>query len=247
MSEPIFSNRYEIKYLVETRRLPEIQEALSDFFEPDVHAHGDGGYYNYSIYFDSPHYEYYSEKVEGQLTRLKPRLRLYLDSPEAQPSAYFLELKGRHDRIVLKRRERISQGFAQSILSNGPIDATAAELESSTIGEFFYLMNRRNLQPRVTVLYRRLPFNATFYPHVRVTFDTLVQCSFKTALNNPPHAFGAAVPFNWFILELKYNDKIPQLLMNRMNALELRQRSISKYAVSLEKCYQSLNNGHSME
>ncbi len=240
MPPTAFTNRYEIKYLVETRRIDEIKAKLSDFFEPDPYSVADKGYYVYSIYFDSPRYNFYSEKREGQLTRIKPRIRTYLRALEAPPERFFLELKGRHDRIILKRREEISREFALALLRpcRGALDPR--DLESPTLSEFVFLADRDNLLPCVTVLYRREPFNAAFYPGLRLTFDTRIQSSFRTSLDNPQHVFSEAIPFNYFVLELKYNDKIPRLFLDRLSQLELKQQSFSKFAVSLERCYDAL-------
>ena len=240
MSETAFTNRYEIKYLVRMQRLEEVRDALSGYFEPDDHAGPGGGYYNYSIYFDSPHLDFYTEKREGNLVRIKPRIRLYRSEPDAQASSYFLELKGRYDRIVLKRRARITQEFAESVLTPGPMAVTDAELESSAVGEFVYLVNRLNLSPCVTVLYRREPMNAVFYRDVRITFDTMIQGSLRTSLDNPPDTFTEALPCNWFMLELKYNNVLPRMLIRQLNALGLQQQSVSKFAIALEGCYKDL-------
>lgn len=240
MPQVAFTNRYEIKYLVESRRLEEVKAKLAGFFEPDPYAIADRGYFVYSIYFDSPRYNFYSEKREGQLTRIKPRIRTYLRAPEAPPENFFLELKGRYDRIVLKRREAISRDMAQAMLTSSHGNFSPRELESPTLGEFVFLAERDNLIPCVTVLYRREPYNATFYPGLRITFDTRLQCSLATRLDNPQHLFSDAIPFNYFVLELKYNDKIPRLFLDRLNQLELKQLSISKFAISLERCYDGL-------
>ena len=69
-----YTNRYEIKYRVPVRRLPEIEREIGDFLIRDVNGDQNGGYYNYSVYFDSPDYRYYTEKREGELTRIKPRI-----------------------------------------------------------------------------------------------------------------------------------------------------------------------------
>jgi len=42
------------------------------------------------------------------------------------------------------------------------------------------------------------------------------------------------------MLELKYNNKIPRLFLDRLNQLELKQLSVSKFAISLESCFDSL-------
>lgn len=237
MSDTAFTNRYEIKYVVRMQRLDEIRDALSGFFEPDSHVGPGGAYYNYSIYYDSPLYDFYTEKREGNLIRKKPRIRLYRSTPDAPASNFYLELKGRYDRIVLKRRDKITRDLAERLLSPGPTELTERELESSVLGEFVYLQDKFNLLPCVTILYRREPMNAVFYDNVRITFDTMIQSSLLTSLDNPNDSFTDAMPFNWFMLELKYNNVLPRQLIRRLNALGLQQQSVSKFALGLEACY----------
>ena len=240
MSDTAFTNRYEIKYLVRMQRLEEIRDALSGFFVPDDHAGPSGGYYNYSIYYDSPLYDFYTEKREGNLTRIKPRIRLYRSEPDAPASNFYLELKGRYDRIVLKRRDRITRDLAQTLLASGAPELSDRDLESSVLGEFLYLKNKFNLSPCVTIRYRREPMNALFYSNVRLTFDTLIQSSLVTTLDNPHDTFAEALPMEWFMVELKYNDVIPRLLIRQLNALGLQQLSVSKFAIGLEGSYDEL-------
>lgn len=242
VSETAFTNRYEVKYLVRMQRLNEIRDALSGFFEPDDHAGPSGGYYNYSIYYDSPHFGFYTEKREGNLIRIKPRIRLYRSEPDAPASNFYLELKGRYDRIVLKRRDRITRDLAQTLLSPGPIELSDSDLESSVLGEFAYLRNKFNLTPCITIRYRREPMNAVFYSNVRITFDTLIQSSLVTSLDNPNDTFTEALPMDWFMIELKYNDVLPRLLIKRFNALGLQQLSVSKFAIGLEGGYGDLRD-----
>lgn len=238
-----FTNRYEVKYLVETRRIDEIKAKLAGFFNPDRHSVAGAGYYVCSIYFDSPLHRFYSEKREGQLVRIKPRIRTYLSAPDATPDTFFLELKGRYDRIVSKRREAISHELALDMLRPVPPSLSPRDLESPTLSEFRYLVERFDLSPCVSVLYRREPFDAAFYPGLRLTFDTRLQCSFRTGLDNPPHAYSDAIPSNYCIVEVKYNDKIPRLFLSRLKQLELKRQSISKFAISMESCYESLLPG----
>ncbi|MDA1325278.1 MAG: hypothetical protein O3C34_11060, partial [Proteobacteria bacterium] len=68
----------------------------------------------------------------------------------------------------------------------------------------------------------------------------MIQSSLLTSLDNPDDSFTEALPFNWFMLELKYNDVLPRMLIQRLNALGLQQQSVSKFAVGLEGCYHDL-------
>lgn len=57
-----FTNRYEIKYLTSRARAEKLRDTVGEIFVVDEKAGGRGGYYNYSIYFDSPRYYFYREK-----------------------------------------------------------------------------------------------------------------------------------------------------------------------------------------
>ena len=235
-----YSNRYEIKYLVDSHRLPEIERALEGFLMPDENGKRTNGYFNYSIYFDSPHYQFYSEKREGDLVRIKPRIRLYRPALDAPPKAVFMELKGRYDRIVTKRRTPIDAEFAQQLLTTHPIVLDDRAVESPAMGEFYYLAHRFRLAPCVTVLYHRTAYYGAFYPGVRVTFDRVIRGSRMTTLNNPEDSFIGIIPTNQAVIELKYNDKVPEMLLGRFRSLGLQHTTFSKFAVALERTHDEI-------
>jgi hypothetical protein len=242
MTTQIFTNRFEIKYLTDARLLPDIKAALREFLRLDVNGVHSGGYYTRSIYFDSPDFRFYREKQEGELVRIKPRLRCYSPTADGQPTGMFLELKGRYDRIVEKRRAPIDAALAGKLLGETPAAPGAWSDDASVLGEFQYLSHRYCLAPCVSVLYHRTPYFGAFYPDVRVTFDRLILSSLATTMAAPSEDFSQAIPSNQLIVELKYNDKIPRLLLNRFNSLGLQQHTFSKFAVGLERCFRGLNS-----
>lgn len=235
-----FTNRYEIKYLVESERKAELRQALGNYFDLDPYGDAGGTYVNYSIYFDSPYYRFYGEKREGELIRIKPRIRLYKPTPSAPPAAIYLELKARYDRIVEKRRVEIDAEFAKRLLSPGPLRLTQRELENSVVAEFNYLVDRFALSPVVTVVYFRTAFNGRFQYDLRMTFDEELRCSLSTRLDVPPQSLQEVVPPSHFIVELKYNDHISELLLRKFRSLGLEQHTLSKYALTMEKAHDQM-------
>lgn len=239
---PAYTNRYEIKYLVPSAKIPEVRETLSGFFDCDPNGDGSGAYVNYSIYFDSGNYRFYNEKKEGEQIRIKPRIRLYRRSPTAPPSAMFLELKGRYERIVEKRRVPIDQDLAERLLSPGPLRLTPAETQSSVLAEFSYLHQRYALRPVNTVVYYRTAFNGRFQNDLRMTFDEELRCSLATDLTIAPSQTLVVVPPTQFILELKYSGKVSGLLLSKLRRLGLEQQTLSKFALSMEKSHDQMRD-----
>ena len=240
MTIATYTNRYEIKYLTDARAVPEIEAGLLDFLVPDKNGSGLHGYYNHSIYFDSPDFRFYREKREGELVRLKPRLRFYRPAPDAKPKAAFLELKGRYDRIVEKRRGPIGLDLAERLLTDSLFEPDRRAMESSAVREFYYLARRFCLAPCVSVLYHRAAYFGAFYPNVRVTFDRVIRCSRYTGPDGAEDALIYALRPDQLILELKYNDKIPRLLLKRFNSLGLQQVTFSKFGVAMERTHDEM-------
>lgn len=240
MDRSTYTNRYEIKYLVDVARLAEVERALEGFLVPDMNGGESHGYCNYSVYFDSPDYRFYCEKREGELVRLKPRVRLYRSALDAPAKAAFLELKGRYDRIVTKRRAPIDMALARDLLSGGPERLDARAPGPSVMGEFHYLAQRFRLAPCVTVFYHRTAYFGAFYPGVRVTFDRVVRGSRLTTLDNPEESFVDAIPASRMVMELKYNDKVPRMLLKRIHGLGIQHTSFSKFAVALERTHEGI-------
>ncbi len=227
--------RFEIKYLVHRKTLDRIHRRLSQYMKPDPHgADGAGGYFNHSVYLDSPRQRFYLEKHEGLLERIKPRVRAYRPGPREKPTAYFLELKRRRDKVVTKERVRVSERLAQSLLRPAFHDFENDVEQSPVLSKFQYLVKRFGLEPRVTVLYHRKAFYSDIFPNLRITYDTRLQSSWSTVLDSPPGAFRPTIPPNLLILEIKFTDLLPKIILREISAFELNQTTFSKYAVSVE-------------
>ena len=237
-----YTNRYEIKYVLPATRMPHVRSVLGELLVPDANNGSRGGYYNHSIYFDSPDYRYYTEKNEGILARTKPRLRFYRPEITAAPAAISLELKGRSDRIVTKKRCRIDSCTADALLNNPDPAVVLADNIDDASNEFSYLAHRYNLQPCVTVLYRREAYFSNLYKNVRVTYDSALLCSLSTQSDNPINSYVETLPAGQVVVEVKYNDQIPKILLSRLHALGIQHRTFSKYAVSLERSFEQLRS-----
>lgn len=243
-----YTNRYEVKYLVPAAKMPQVRRVLGELLVADTNSGSQGGYYNHSIYFDSPDLRYYTEKNEGDLVRTKPRLRFYRSAITSAPAAICLELKGRYDRIVTKKRCFVDAVTAESLLNDADPAAALAENDDDVSKEFHYLAHRYNLQPCVTVLYRREAFFSNIYKSVRVTYDSGLLCSLSTRSLNPVDSYLDTLPTGEVVVEVKYNDQIPKILLTRLQSLGIQQRTFSKFAISLERSYEQLrsNKFHSV-
>ena len=226
-------NRFEVKYLVATRAMPELSAALGEYVVPDPHAGGEQGYGVFSIYWDSPDFRHFWEKVEGIKYRRKLRFRRYLGSDQV-----FVEIKQRHDRTLQKRRatwpvERVVRAFGDG----HTVDWDA--VGDDKVGTEGLLMAQRyRLFPRMGILYRRRALFGAFDPELRVTFDSRIQ--YRTA------GLDIARPFDTgkyvldprvTVMEIKYNHRAPVWLTKMIRRHELRIVRMSKYCSAVDREY----------
>ena len=228
---PLLFDRFEIKYLLEKKKFDITRNVLSRILIADSNK----DYFIQSIYFDSPRYDFYTEKREGLLTRLKPRIRIYRSTRDAQPRDIFFEFKHRFDRTVIKERTRISPPLASALLKvkfSSHIDEIMA---SSVLSKFYYLSKKHTLKPVVNIIYHREAFFSRVFSNIRMTYDTGLSSTLSiNDLSLPISSLRPSIDPRYVILELKYNKTLPQIVLNHIQLAELQQLSISKYALCLE-------------
>lgn len=226
-------NRFEVKYLVPTRALPELSAELGDYVVPDPHSGGPQGYGVFSVYWDSPQFTFFWEKIEGLKYRRKLRFRRYLGGNEV-----FLEIKQREDRTLQKRRavwpvERVGRVFG---------DGTRLDWElvaDDPVGmEAMTMVERLRLSPRVGILYRRRALFGAFDPELRVTFDSRLQ--YRTAgldLARPFDTGKYLLDPRVSVMEVKYDHRAPVWLTKMARRHELNLVRMSKYCTAVDREY----------
>ena len=98
-------------------------------------------------------------------------------------------------------------------------------------------MRRHNLRPMATVFYQREAFSSPIYPGLRITFDRAISANCDISLNTPAEMFCPIIQPNEVIIEVKYNGRIPNIILQVVHRLNLQQVSISKYVTAAEKLF----------
>ena len=98
-------NRFELKYLLPLKAAEALKHDLRANLVPDDHGDEAGAYGLTSLYYDSPDFRFYWEKVDGIKFRRKLRIRCYAAAEPLTPQTpVFVEIKQRHNRVTQKRR-----------------------------------------------------------------------------------------------------------------------------------------------
>jgi len=237
MSTGLIKRRYEIKYLVDHHKAIEFEKRIAEYMYPDPNMsedEGRRGYYNHSIYFDNPRNRFYLEKHEGNLERIKPRIRGYRPHIGVPPSSFFLELKNRADRVVHKERSAINFDLVRKCLRQGVLDYSIFDSNDLVQNKFYYLWKRFNLTPVVAVNYHRRAFFSNRYPGLRITFDSDLQASRNFSFENKRVAYRYVLSPQQQVIEIKYNKFIPRALLLDIQKFEIQQSTYSKFAAAVE-------------
>lgn len=236
----MFANRYELKYIIQTKNMSKLLESFGQILTPDKNNKNNLGYYNHSIYFDTHKLRFYRDKQEGLLQRLKPRIRLYRGVKDFDIKSLFLEFKQKNDRTIFKNRVEIDTLTATDLLLG------CEQLYSDTIGnknettELFYQLSKKYLlRPKVAVNYKRFAYFSELYPKLRVTVDQSIEASLDVSLQAKKSSFVNILSPRYTLIEFKYDSKLPKFLSSIIRAHELKNVTFSKYSNAMEVAYET--------
>lgn len=218
--------RYENKYIVTDKQIGVLRYKLDKVLRLDPNVGNDKMYSIRSLYFDDYENSAYWDVVDGICERSKWRIRMY----GTTSSILKLERKSRKNDLVRKEFTDISKAEVEAIFCNRLMNINSCEIKLKSA---FYLdMNTKGLIPRVIVEYDRTPFIYDFQG-IRITLDTNVSASsycssfFDCNMSKRPVMSGGMG-----ILEVKYNDYLPQNIRDILFMHELYRSSFSKYTMS---------------
>ena len=214
--------RHEWKHEINYADLLTLRHRLSAVMERDKNA-ADGKYQIRSLYFDNAADKALREKLDGVSRREKFRIRYY----DGDLSSIKLEKKSKVSSLGNKQSTPLSREQAQSIV-DGDTDWMKAS-PYPLIRELHRKMETQGLRPKTIVDYTREPF--VYAPgNVRVTLDydirTGLSCTDFLNWDCITVPAGAAP----IILEVKWDEYLPDLIRDIIQLDGRRSAAFSKYA-----------------
>lgn len=220
------NGRQEIKQAISYSDYALLKAKLQYIMQLDRHAGADGKYLIRSTYFDNFANKVLNEKKEGYINRDKYRVRIY-----GKSSTFInLERKSKRNNLTFKTKCAISQAeYEKMRLAD---ISWMKEDERGLIRDLYQEMSYNQLRPTTVVDYER---EAYIYPfgNVRVTFDSKVQSSLRnTDMFNPSLPMVDVLEQNLVILEVKYDDYLPDIIKYLLQSVDTRAEAYSKYQLS---------------
>jgi SPX domain protein involved in polyphosphate accumulation len=236
-------DRFELKYVITLRQYEALATQLPAFMRLDRQGDEEGRYLITSLYYDSPDYRAYWNKLDGHRFRRKVRVRVYGNHPVTPQTPCFAEIKQRTNKTLQKKRTILPYSLAEELCGLGNPPPASSTTDQAVIDEIIYIQRMLALQPACVVTYQRLAFEGREYdPGLRVTFDTQLKCrghdltllSLRCAENQ------YFMPPDYCILEVKANHRVPYWLTQLIGQHRCTLRRVSKYCAALEAVKQPL-------
>lgn len=215
--------RHELKYPVTAAQIAVLRSRIEGLIPRDPHAGKNGIYTISSLYFDDYYNRCYYENENGTDPREKFRIRIYNHSTDK----ITLELKRKEHGKTLKQSAPLSPEQVQLLVSGQalPVDDEQPPLLRKLTSE----MSQSLLHPVVIVEYERMPF-VYKNGNVRITFDTNISSSSLTSVFlQGTYPKRSIMPSGLHLLEVKYDEYLPDFIYNALQLENLQQTAFSKY------------------
>lgn len=201
-----------------------LRSRLGKVFPLDKHADSHGNYRVSSLYFDTPDDQALREKISGLAVRDKYRLRYYNQALDF----IRLEKKSKVGSVLTKLQHRISLSQVEQILA-GDIDWLLSS-EEPLLVDLYLKMAHDGMRPTSITQYDRTAYRFEA-GNVRLTIDRNLRISWqpKDFLDPAKKLFPSA---DQAILEIKYDNYLPDIVRQVVGLSNRRAAAYSKYAVS---------------
>jgi len=215
--------RHELKHIINYFDYLELISKLKFIAKPDENAKADGGYEIRSLYFDNLYDMVLCEKIDGVSNREKFRIRYY----NGDTSYIRLEKKSKNGGIYQKQSTIITREQCQMLLNGNT--RFLKDSRDMLFLELYAKMQTFQLRPKSIVEYTRHAFVFTT-GNVRITIDNNIRVSSNVAqfLNSQLFCHSATKSI---ILEVKYDNFLPQVLANVIQLSSRQATAFSKYAI----------------
>ncbi len=217
--------RHELKYQITTAQMVMLKTRLKGLIPLDPHVAKTGSYTIRSLYFDDHYDRCLQENINGTDPREKFRIRIYNHSSQR----IRLECKRKERGKTHKRACDLTVEQTRLLMAGKPIPHIASQ--PGLLQELTVQMLTRRLRPVVIVEYERIPY-VYKNGNVRITLDTNIASSSavdkfldETIPKRP------VLPMGQQLLEVKYDEYLPDFIYRSLQLNSLRQTAFSKYAI----------------
>lgn len=213
--------RHEYKSFINNFDYFTLKTRLKHIAKLDKNVDKSGSYKVVSLYFDNVYDKAMSDKVNGLSEREKFRIRYYNNDY----GFIRLEKKSKKNQLCLKESVNLTKEECQKIIDGDYAWMRASDNE--LLLEFYAKIKADFLRPKIIVEYKREAYIYTS-GNVRITFDSEIKASSNiTAFLSDERPMTPTG--NNIILEIKYDEFIPEIISDVVQTDDRRVSGFSKY------------------
>ena len=215
--------RHELKYICTAAQLAMIQGRIHHLIPLDSHAGENGMYQIRSLYFDDYYDRCYYENENGTDPREKFRIRIY----NGKTDKISLELKKKERGKTLKLSCPLTEEQCRILMSGEVLPEDSGY--PPVLQKLLLLMKTTLMRPKIIVEYDRVPYVYRL-GNVRITLDKNISSSsaIDTFLNPTIHK-RPIMPAGQHVLEVKFDEFLPDYIYHTLQLRNLRQTAFSKF------------------
>jgi len=219
--------RVEDKYCCSPAELFLLHDRIGAVLQPDHNESSEAGYSIVSLYFDDLADSCYQDTLDGYEIRDKYRIRIYNHSFEN----IRLEVKQKKDSRIRKKSKRIDLEQMYRLIQGECIEDGMSAEDPAAL--FNLAIRTRGLRPKVIVAYERKAY--VFEPgNTRITFDRNIRASDRIEQFGREDTAYDPLREQDAVLEIKYDEFIPDFLLQMLELGNMRQTAYSKYQLCRE-------------
>lgn len=220
--------RVEDKFWCNAQEMYCLQKRLACVLQSDSNENCVEGYSVSSLYFDDFSDSCLMDTVDGNRIRRKYRIRIYNHSL----NVIKLEVKEKINNRVYKKSKNITEEELKKLMRGECIEYMPTTEDPAML--FNLAIRTSGLRPKVIVAYERKAF--VYEPgNVRITLDRNIRSSSKVF-----HFGETEISYDFLrgqdeILEIKYDELMPQFLSQALELGNMQQMAYSKYQLCRER------------
>ena len=215
--------RHELKYVISAGELVLIRNRINHLIPLDSHVGDTGAYSIRSLYFDDLYDSCYYENENGTDPREKFRIRIYNHSTER----ITLECKRKERGKTLKTSCPLTLEQTKMLMEGRVLPDIANQPE--VLRKLTLRMMTKRMRPVVIVEYDRIPYvykngNVRITLDMNVSSSSSVECFLDEQIPKRP-----VMPMGQQLLEVKFDEYLPDFIHHNLNLHSLTQTAYSKY------------------
>ena len=223
MMNPGKKYRHEYKYPISDLEATVLKQRLNGVMPLDAHVGPSGMYLISSLYFDDYYNSCFYDNENGTDPREKFRIRIYNHSS----SRISLECKRKERAKTLKTSCKLTKEQVEDILHDIPLKCD--DQTHPLLLKFIEQQRNKGLKPKVIVEYKRVPYVYKM-GNVRVTLDSqLASSTYVERFLEGDYPTRPIMPVGKLLLEVKFDEYLPDYLYDVMQLNNLTQTAFSKY------------------